>query len=318
MLISEELKELQEIKAIASFINEETKNISQEAINLAHEFEKMLNFAPEQMDLSAMNQRYLKKDEMYYLGDIGSEEGYKQILTTGAVPVNDQIKIKLNIIENLYPKISAIYRKYKYVDEVWYLDKQSVAGGNTEKNVLSSIKPGFDIGGEYERGEKPYSRFGIIGPEQNPARDCLWSPDAFIELFDEFVISAQAPVYIKNEMVGKISIHYNLIYLRNDTIDKTQQNLILLSNHYTLIGLSPSARAITHFPQYEKKNWDSKKAKIAYVTNELNLVKLNKDFTDKLELIKPGIPGECYFSGKRYHIFKEEIPEIGFQLFLLL
>ena len=186
--------------------------------------------------------------------------------------MDDRIKTKLFMLENLYPKVSEAYRKFKYVDEVWYLDIQSVAAGNTEKKYdVLGTEPGFDVGGEYERGEKPYSRFGIIGPEQNPERKSLWSPDAFIELFDEFVISAQAPVYVKNNFVGKISLHYNLIHLREDTIAKSQSNLIIISNQFTLIGMSPSAKTIPILLEYEKKNWDSKKAKVKYVNNELNL-----------------------------------------------
>ncbi len=307
-----------EIKEITSFINEETKNIRVDASELAAEFEKEFNRASCPVTIDDMDQRYIKKGEMYYLNDTGSKEGFKQILATGAVKVDTTIKTKLIIIERLYPEISRIYHRYKYVDEVWYLDIQSVGGGNTEKNIMFRVKPGFDIGGEYERGEKSYSRFGIIGPEQNPERKTLWSPDAFIELFDEFVISAQAPVYMKGEFTGKISIHYNLIDLRKDTIAKSLSNILIISNQFTLIGMSPSAKVITGFTQYERKSWDSKKAKLEYINNELNLAKQNEPFTDILKTLAPANPGKCEFFGKQYKLLREDIPEIGFQVLALI
>jgi hypothetical protein len=311
-------KEIKEIKEIASFINEDTKNIRLETIKLAKEFEDKFNNPPFPINIDDVDRRYTINNGMYCLTDTWSEEGFKQIAATSAVPVDDTIKTKLVIIEQLYPKISEVYRKYKYVDEVWYLDKQSIAGGNTYKEVLSRVAPGFDIGGEYEKGERPYSRFGIIGPEQNPNKESLWSPNALIEIFDEFVISAQAPVYVNNELAGKISIHYNLVFLREDKIVRSQSNLMLITNQFTLVGMSPGVKKITHFTEYNVKRWDSKKAKMEYIDNELNLVKQNKDFTDKLKALKPGNPYECEFSGKNYQIFKEDISEIGFQVLALL
>jgi hypothetical protein len=70
--------------------------------------------------------------------------------------------------------------------------------------------------------------------------------------------------------------------------------------------------------EYEKKSWDSKKAKMEYVNNELNLVKQNKNFTDILKTLAPDNPGECDFFGKRYQVFKEDISEIGFQVLVLI
>ena len=314
----EKMDILQEIKEIASFINEDTKNVRLEANKLAKEFEDQFSNPSYLINIDEMDQRYTKKNEMYYLNDTHSEVGFKQIVATGAVPVDNLIKTKLIVIEQMYPKISQIYQKNKYVDEVWYIDMQSVAGGNTHMNIIPRIVPGFDVGGEYDRGERPYSRFGIIGPGQNPERKSLWSPDALIEIFDEFVISAQAPVYLKNELVGKISVHYNLAFLREDTIAKSHFNLILISNQFTLIGMSASAKTITHFTEYEKKRWDSKKAKMEYVDNVLNLTKQNNNFANKLKNLTPGNSCDCNFFGQNYTVVREDIPEVGFQLLVLL
>jgi hypothetical protein len=311
-------KELKEIKEIASFINGDTRNIKIETIKLAKEVEDIFSNPPFPINIDDVDQRYTINNGMYSLTDIWSKEGFKQIAATGAVPVDDAIKTKLVIIEQFYPKISEVFKKFKYVDEVWYLDKQSIAGGNTYKEVLSRVEPGFDIGGEYERGERPYSRFGIVGPEQNPEKKFLWSSNALIEIFDEFVISAQNPVYVKDQLIGKISIHYNLKFLCRDTITRSNNNLMLITDHFTMVGMSPGAKKITHFIEYDVKRWDSKKAKMEYVDNELNLEKQNKDFTDKLRTLKPDNPCECEFFGKKYTIFKEDISEIGFQVLTIL
>jgi hypothetical protein len=316
--VDQEVKELKVITELASYINEDTKNVRQAAVKLAQEFENEFSNPSHPLKIEDMAQRYIHRDEMCYLNDTWSEEGFKQILATGAIPVDDKIKNKLLTIEYLYPQIAAIYQKFKYVDEVWYLDIQSVAGGNTQKNILSRIRPGFDIGGEFERGEKPYSRFGIIGPEQNPERKYRWSPDVFIELFDELVVSAQTPVFVKNDLVGKTSIHYNLSYLCEDTITDSPYNLLVISNELTLIGLSSRAQAITNFSPYQKKTWDSPKAKIEYVQHELNLGEQYPGFAAQLKTIKHGIPGKWEFAGQRYQIFKANIAEIGAQVLLLM
>lgn len=308
---------LKEIKKIAFFINGDAENVRLEASKLANDFGNYFENPSHQLNIDDVDLRYTNNQGMYISNDTQSGQGFKQIAATGAVPVDDKIKIKLVMIENLYPKISESYTKFKYVDEVWYLDRQSVGGGNTHINILSRVVPGFDIGGEYERGERPYSRFGIIGPEHNPERKSLWSPNALIEIFDEFVISAQAPVYVKNEFIGKISIHYNLILLRSETVAKSNSNLLLISNQFTLIGMSPSAREITNFTEYNKKPWDSKKAKMEYLNTELNLLKQHKDFANALKGLTPGKAGECEFSGKKYKIYKEEVPEVGFQVVAL-
>jgi hypothetical protein len=307
-----------EIKEMAAYINEDSIKVRHETCKLAKEFENAFTNPPFLIDINNMDQRYIKNDVMYILNDFQSEEGYKQIAATGAVPVDNKIKAKLVLLEQMYPIISNTYKKLKYVDEVWYLDKQSVVGGNTRLDIHDRVPPGFDIGGEYELGERPYSRFGIIGPEQNPQRKFKWSPNALIEIFDEFVISAQAPVYVRDEFIGKISIHYNLIFLRNDTIKKSDKNLILLTNQFTIVGMSPSAKVITKYLEYDKKKWDSKKAKMEYVDNELNLVNHNKQFVDKLLNLTPGDYFEYEFSGRTYKIIKENIPEVGFQIVALV
>jgi hypothetical protein len=318
MAIAEANAGIIKMKMLASFINEDARKVRQEAEVLASDFEREFMCAPHQDISDDMDGRYIRKGPMYYLNDFHSEEGFKQIAATGAVPVNDEMKIKLVTIEKLYPRISEVYQKNKYVDEVWYLDKQSIAGGNTHMNVLSRVPPGFDIGGEYDRGERPYSRFGIIGPEQNPSKKSLWSPNALIEIFDEFVISAQAPVYIRGEFSGKISIHYNLIHLRKDTLLKSCLNFLLITDQFTVVGMSPGVREIAEFVEYEKKTWSSKKAKMEFIDNELNLAKRDPDFTDQLKSIKKGGSVDCKFKGKSYQLFKEPIPEIGFQLLLVL
>lgn len=308
---------LKEIEDIASYINNDARSVRFAATELAEVFMDKLS-SPIKYAIDDMDQRYTRIKEMYFLNDTSSEEGFKQIASTGALKLNNEIKQKLLLIEELYPKISETYRRFKYVDEVWYLDKQSVVGGNTHINVIPRVQPGFDIGGEYERGERPYSRFGIIGSEQNPERKSLWSPDALIELFDEFVISAQTPVYVKNELMGKISIHYNLIFLRQDTIAKSNNNLMIITNNNTLVGLSPGAKEITNFIEYDKREWNSKKAKMEFVASELNLVKQNESFTEKLKLLKNEESFEFEFSGKKFQVFKKDIPEIGFMIISLI
>jgi hypothetical protein len=312
------LKVEKEIKEIASFINEDTKNVRLETNRLAKIFGEGFANPPYPVDIKDFDQRYIQKKQMVYLDDFQSEQGFKQIAATGAIPIDDNIREKLVLLEEFYPILSEVYQKYKHVDEVWYLDKQSVAGGNTGKNVLPRVEPGFDIGGEYEKGERPYSRFGIIGPEENPGKNSLWSPNVLIEIFDELVISAQAPVYGNNELIGKISIHYNLISLREDTVGKSNNNLLLISNHFTVIGLSQGAKEITHLTEYQKKAWDSKKAKMVYVDNDLNIEKHHQTFTNILRGLKPGETADCEFFGKKYQVLEAAIPEVGFQIVALV
>ena len=73
MTITEEIKS--KLQEIAFFINEDAKNIRIEASKLAKEFEDKFSNPTVPINIDDMDQRYLKKNQMYYLNDFRSEEG---------------------------------------------------------------------------------------------------------------------------------------------------------------------------------------------------------------------------------------------------
>jgi hypothetical protein len=163
------------------------------------------------------------------------------------------------------------YRIFDCVDVVCYLDVDSVVCGHFHYNIVSQVPPGFDIGAEYRKGEKPYDRFGTVGPAENPERRPKWSPTLVIALDNELVSSAQTPVYRNGKLAGKVSMHYNMRLLRDKTIKSSQSALLLLSKHGTIIGMSPRAASILPFGEYTPRQWPSKTHKSQYLENELNI-----------------------------------------------
>ncbi len=276
-------------------------------------------------NIDTMDQRYQWTENTSYMWtpDEG-EAGYGVVAATGAVPVDDAVKRELRLYEYMRPFLREAYARNPYVDETWYIDKKSLAVGQTYLSLSGALPPGFDAAKVCASGITYYDYFGWVDAAQNPERIPRWAPSPFIELLSCFIQAVHAPVYKRvddPEMSGFAGVHYNLEWVNAATVDKSKNRIIIVSGGGTLVGASMDAlQAIRMEPFVKQKpSWQASQEVRHYVDVERNLEREKpEELAELSRKIRTSESFEHTLYGRKFSVVRRSVPELDFYVAALI
>ncbi len=317
---------IEEIEGIAEEIQStsvDAREISQEIVTRMESLFR--NASSYNTDIDTMDQRYQWTENTSYMWTPDEKEaGYGVVAATGAVPVDDAVKRELRLYEYMRPFLREAYARNPYVDEVWYIDKKTMAVGQTYLSLSGALPPGFDAVKVCSSGITYYDYYGWVDAAQNPRRIPRWAPSPFIELLGCFIQAVHAPVYRREddpEMSGFAGVHYNLEWVNAATAGKSKNRIIIVSGGATLVGASSDAlQAIRMEPFIKQKpSWQASQEVRDYVDVERNLEREKpEDLADLSRKIRTGESFAHTLYGRKFSVVTRSVPELDFYVAALI
>jgi len=249
------------------------------------------------------------------------------------VPLSGETQRKLKLYEYALPSLIRKYDDLAFVDELWLFEsKSNIALGCLEWNLGEYILPGLDLTQLFDLGITFYDWFKHVDRQKNPERKALWSPMAFIEMFNQWIVHLTAPVYINRyaeneEMIGIIGIHLNLDWMMESTILTSTIPMMIIKDDATLIGMNRAAKEIVELECFNISNYsydtvfdpDVIAGKKAFVFETLNL-EHNKpvEVVSFVHKVKAQYQFQHTMFGKTFHVVREKIYGLDCYIIALL
>lgn len=276
-------------------------------------------------ELSAdrMDDRYLWVEDTAYIStEDEGEAGSWICLATGGTPVDDGLRQELLRLETLRPIIRDLYRRLRYSDEVSYIDKRSLWA--TQINVpLADMNflgggpvAGIDIPVACRSGVTHFDYYGLVDADQNPSRAPGWMPGPFIDVIGQFIMSVHAPADRRTDdasMAGFGAAHYNLEWMNANTVERSSNQVLILSENGTFVGASPAAAEVLGLATAIPKSWASSEEAQNFIRVTRNLEQ--EKAADVMSLargIRAGGRFDHSLSGSRFTVTTCEAPELNF------
>jgi hypothetical protein len=251
------------------------------------------------------------------------------------VPLSEDVMRQLKIYEAMKPSMMRMYDEVENIDGVFLFDtKSNIFTFRTEYMFADDFfnLAGMDLKSIYDAGMIFYDWFRFIDQKNNPARRARWSDIAFIAIEHDWITHLKAPMY-KNryseneEMIGMVSVHYNLDWLYTNTIATSAVKMMIVKDDSTLIGLNDSAKQDIPLETFNKNNWSAfnpfdpattqQKKKFVYETLNLDHGK-SEDVTSFSVKLKSEFQFNHTLFGKNYTVLRERAPEMGMNFVALL
>lgn len=329
-----------DLKHYAGLIDENARRIEKSCTDLAIEIEE-LNKNSTRYDISIdhMDNDYIIREDTLgnklYIKTDDQPNGQMISLASGCqrVPVTPAMFRQLKLYENSISTMMRMYNELENVDEIWLFDiKSNVALGRIEYRFSEYILPGLDATLLYDFGITFYDWFKSLDKEQNPHRRALWSPMAFIEMFNQWVMNMQAPVYHNRsshneEMIATVAAHLKLDWVIANTIGKSAVRMMIIKDDSTLIGMNSSAKSDIRLETFDINNYsyatvfdpDAIQNKKRFVYETLNLEHNKpKDVVSFAEKVKSEFQFRHTLHDRTYTVVREKAPELGLNIIALL
>jgi len=329
-----------DLKHYAAYVDANARKIERYSTTLAIEIEELnKNSAQYNLSIDNIDQEYsIQKDdfgnELYVRAD-DHHKGQVIRLASGCqrVPLSPDMLRQLKLYERSIPTMIRMYDDLENVDELWLFEtKSNVALSCIEYKFAEHILPGLDETMLYDFGITFYDWFKFSDKDQNPNRKALWSPMAFIEMFNQWIMHLQAPVYNnryseQEEMIGIIGAHINLDWVMANTIEKSAIRMMIIKDDSTLIGMNSPAKKDIRLETFNINNYSYSTVfdgsvienKKRFVYETLNL---EHDKTEEIVLFSKKVKTEFQFHhtlyNKNYMVIRERAPELGLNFIALL
>ncbi|OIP82315.1 MAG: hypothetical protein AUK44_08000 [Porphyromonadaceae bacterium CG2_30_38_12] len=169
-------------------------------------------------------------------------DGGSAVFVSGVTAVNQNIKDIVYFTEPLDSNFKALAKKYPEIVQLYYNDK----------NSYNRIYPYFDVLSQYEAKMNipDFNFYYLADAKHNPKRKSLWVNEPYVDPAGRgWMVSAIAPVYYKNEMVGVpgIDVTINTItqrYLQ----DNIGSMVIIIDNSGSIVTAQEDVINLLSFP----------------------------------------------------------------------
>ena len=239
------------------------------------------------------------------------DDGGSAVFVSGYYPVNDEIKKVVYFTEPIDKELRRISGKYDEVSQSYYNDK----------NCYNRIYPYFDVLSQYEAGMNipEYNFYLLADVQHNPQRKSLWVNEPYVDPAGRgWMVSAIAPVYFKNELVGVPGIDVTINQITKRYIMENPASMtMIIDNKGNIVTAQDGTINLLSFPPlfdhkyietikqdtYRKENYnlllsrDMKVRKIA-----IEILKNNKDVV------------ESEINGEDITVISERIAELNWYI----
>jgi hypothetical protein len=242
-------------------------------------------------------------------------DGGSAIFVSGYYPINEEVKRITYFTEQIDTAFIELVKKYPEIVQVYFNDKSSI----------NRIYPFFDVLSQYEaKMDIPsYNFYYLADLKHNPEKKSLWVNEPYVDPAGRgWMVSAIAPVYYKDELVGVpgIDVTINRV-MKRYIADDPESMTMIIDNTGAIVAAQESVINLLSFPPlfehkyvetikqdtYRKETYNlalSKESRVRELAGEI----LNK----KNEIVKTDINSE------EITVISAFIPELSWYLIKII
>jgi len=293
-----------EVEQVTKEINEYFVYAREAAEKIAYKMEELLK-NKDKYDLSIDKMDYEKggkyrfyEKTMYYKA---TNDGGAAFCATGAIAVNNEIKRRIRLLENMEPLLKKISREAI----VYFILGQNTLGMSYPFiDFISSLPPKLDY--------RKFPWYYLADEKHNPEKRVVWMDFPFVVLHGGgWVCDVLKPVYYKNKLEAVVCNEVYLTTLARKFFQNKDSILLLVTGQSSVIGASPMARKELKIKVLREYEYLQQIKENRFVQEEYNLT--YKDNPSDIQELGRRISNEKYFditiNGKRYYVYKSALPE---------
>jgi len=304
------IKTKQNLKATASKIDEDFRKIRIEVASLA-EYTKYL-YENSNLFVKSDNPKKYKVAQSGVLYK-PENDGGSAVFVSGIIPVDSKIRSIVYFTSPLDSVFKDIMKRLPEVAQVYYNDR----------NSYNRIYPFFDVLSQYApKLEIPDYNFYYLADEiHNPERSAVWVNDPYVDPAGRgWMVSAIAPVYHENELVGVPGIDVTISTVLERYISGNSMFIIFDAAGVLVAGDESSVSLLSMPPLTDHKYVETIKNE-KFRKDDYNILRSkNSDIKAMAEnlLINRREETELNIKGRQYKVFSEPIKEVNWNIIALI
>lgn len=282
------------------------KNLHEKAENINNDFKKIrMEVAMLSTEITKL---YEKQDQIlpsvdkskYQLESNGvltkpKDDGGSAIFVSGHYPVDENVKKAVYFTEPIDPVFKSLVKKYPEIVQVYYNDQYS----------LNRIYPFFDVLSQYEaKMDIPSFNFYYLADQKhNPEKKSLWISEPYVDPAGRgWMVSAIAPVYYNNKMVGVPGIDVTINTITKRYVqDSINSMTIIIDKSGAIVAAQEATINLLSFPplfdhkyiETIKQDTYRKELYNLALSKEMNVRTIATEILDhKKEIVETEINGE--------------------------
>lgn len=299
----EKQENLLKVNELSKKINDDFLPIKTEICRLA-EFIKYLYENQDNIECNDKKIYDISKDGVYYKT---KDDGKSAVFVSGYIPINDEIKKIVCFTEPLDTFFIRSMKEFNAIAQLYYNDKHS----------YNRIYPFFDVLTQYEKKMNiPAFNFYYLADEKhNPGKKAVWVNEPYVDPAGRgWMVSAIAPVYYNNELVGVPGIDITINQITDKYFKTDNQDIIIIDASGIIVSANEQIINLLNLPTLINHKYFETIKQDTYKKDDYNLLKnKNKNIRNAFEKIinSKSTFEKLLIEDANYYLYVSEIEELN-------
>jgi hypothetical protein len=238
------------------------------------------------------------------------DDGQSALWVSGIVPVDEKIREVAYLTEPIEEEFAAICEESSAVLQVYYNDKNSLHRIYPSLDVLSHYRSGMNI--------PKLPSYYLADGNHNPDRGGVWVNRPFVDsLRREWIVSAIAPVYEGDELLGVPGLDVMVRTVLNRVIAKGGRRLMIVDSSGMLVAVGEYVVDLLGLPPLKEHCYFATVMDEAFLRDKYNVLECRYPSAGEgVRLLLEGGRGraECDVNGRKFFLICAPIPELAWKL----
>lgn len=262
---AEKEKKMQEVKELADKIENDFQRIGEKVNGLAKQVETLYAHQHEYRCKNLGIYAVSDKGVMYKV----KNDGYAAVFVSGHVAINNEIRSIVCFTEPLDTVLKNLVETNAEIAQAYYNDR----------NSYNRIYPFFDVLIQYEpKMNIPEFNFYYLANEKyNPEKKETWVKEPYVDPAGRgWMVSAIAPVYYNNELVGVPGLDITLSIITDKYLKDTNDDIVIVDNTGVIVAADEKVIGLLNLPPLKAHKYLETIKQDTYQKDAFNMLK-NKD-----------------------------------------
>lgn len=295
-------------------LNNVAYEINKDFVNIKKRVNKLSNYIEH---LYLNKEKYIKQADKskYKFAESGifykpENDGGSAVYVSGLVPITEKIKNIVYFTEPLDSIFKEIIQKYPSVVQAYYNDKHSYNRMYPFIDVLTAYEPSLDI--------PSFNFYFLADEEHNPNRQAVWVSEPYVDPAGRgWMVSAIAPVYVKDELVGVPGLDVTINTIFEKYLIGKNSDLIIVDNKGVLVAANDLLVNLFSLPPLKDHLYIETIKSDQYRRDDYNILKSKNMKVRQLAeaiLHKDKSVSEFEKYGREYSVLATDIDELSWKL----
>ena len=305
-----EQRENYELIKLAEKISESLLKARKEIDNLRVITEKLYQESSKYIGLFNDSRYEYLKNRVFYTP---KDDGNCEIWASGLVPIGKLEKQKIKSLESLCPSMQRVKESSNLITNLYLTTFDSIIVNVPYADIHAYLTPKFDF-------SKSWVTYWEADARRNPEKKTIWVVPYKDALGRGYMTSVITPIYHNNFLEGTLGIDITVNAINEMFIASSKKNLMIITPQTIPLIVNESSATILTIKDLKNYNYLQRASENKVIPQSMMMIQ-NK--SEKIRHIARWIQSDkkritLSIDGTKYTLFKEKIPEVGWNLIELV